>query len=131
MTTVAGTLCYPLDTVRRRLMMQTADGAGAGAGPGPGSGPGTGAGAGVGTASGGMRGAGLGQGQGQGQGQSRGAGAERLYYRSGWHCLRRILREEGARGLFSGLGANLVRGVSGSLLLVGYDEIRAWIDRML
>lgn len=97
MTTVAGTLCYPLDTVRRRLMMQTADGAT--------------------------------EGGAAGHGQAR--APERMYYRSGWHCFRRILREEGARGLFSGLGANLVRGLSGSLLLVGYDEIRAWIDAML
>ena len=83
-TTVAGTLCYPLDTVRRRMMMQAKE-----------------------TTTG---------------------SATTPYYRNTWHCLTRILREEGARGLFSGLGANLVRGMSGSLLLVGYDELRALLD---
>lgn len=45
-------------------------------------------------------------------------------YKSGWHCFQTIIREEGFRGLFKGLSANLVRGAGGSLLLVGYDEIK-------
>jgi len=89
-TTVAGTLCYPLDTVRRRMMMQTREETI--------------------SVSGNIRSA-------------------QPYYRNTWHCLVRILREEGPRGLFRGLGANLVRGMSGSLLLVGYDEVRGFFDR--
>ena len=52
-------------------------------------------------------------------------------YRNGWHCVRTILREEGIRGLYAGLPANLVRGFSGSLLLVGYDEIRALLQPLV
>jgi hypothetical protein len=39
-------------------------------------------------------------------------------------CLRHLLRSEGVRGLYSGLGINLIRGVSGALLLVCYDEAK-------
>lgn len=45
-------------------------------------------------------------------------------YKNSWDCLQRILREEGVRGLYHGLSANLARGLSGALLLVGYDEIK-------
>jgi solute carrier family 25 (adenine nucleotide translocator) protein 4/5/6/31 len=45
-------------------------------------------------------------------------------YRSGWDCLRRILAEEGVRGLFAGLSVNLVRGVTGAILLVAYDDFK-------
>ena len=40
-------------------------------------------------------------------------------------CLRHVLRNEGIKGLYAGLGINLIRGVSGALLLVCYDEIKA------
>ena len=94
-TTGAGTLCYPFDTVKRRLMVQ----------------------------------------------------AQQLLhhttttatspiimttkYRNGLHCVRTILREEGVRGLYAGLPANLVRGFSGSLLLVGYDEIKSFLQPLI
>jgi hypothetical protein len=45
-------------------------------------------------------------------------------YRSSWDCFRRIVREEGAKGLFHGLSVNLVRSVAGAILLVGYDEFK-------
>lgn len=45
-------------------------------------------------------------------------------YRNGWDCARRIIQEEGVRGLFSGLSVNLVRGFSGAVLLVAYDEFK-------
>jgi hypothetical protein len=47
------------------------------------------------------------------------------------HCVRTILREEGIRGLYSGLPANLVRGLSGSLLLVGYDEAKVLLQPLV
>lgn len=70
-----GTLCYPVDTIKRRMMIQVDFDA-------------TGA------------------------------------WMNGRDCLRNILRTEGWRGLFSGLSVNLVRGVSGALLLVCYDEAK-------
>jgi len=95
-TTGAGTLCYPFDTVKRRLMvqeqqllLQTAA-----AVPSPST-------------------------------------LITTKYRNGMHCVRTILREEGVRGLYAGLPANLVRGFSGSLLLVGYDEIRALLQPLV
>lgn len=87
-TLTAGTLCYPLDTVRRRMMMQAKE--------------------------------------------ASKPGAEAvLVYRSAPHAFGRILREEGVRGIYSGLSANLIRGVSGAVLLVGYDEVKTLIKRVL
>ncbi len=77
MTTLTGTLCYPIDTVKRRMMVQ----------------------------------------------KVQLDGGEALYS-SSLDCLRKILRAEGYRGLFHGLSVNLVRGMSGAFLLVGYDEIK-------
>lgn len=97
-TTGAGTLCYPFDTVKRRLMvqaqqllLQTKTGV-----PSPSPSP-----------------------------------LITTKYRNGLHCVRTILAEEGVRGLYAGLPANLVRGFSGSLLLVGYDEIRALLQPLV
>ena len=86
-TLTAGTLCYPLDTVRRRMMMQSKEAS------------------------------------------KLGEGAETvLVYRNTWHAFGRILREEGIRGVYSGLSANLIRGVSGAVLLVGYDEVKRILE---
>jgi solute carrier family 25 (adenine nucleotide translocator) protein 4/5/6/31 len=90
-TLTAGTLCYPIDTVRRRVMMHAKESVKKETT------------AAVDTA----------------------AAGSKPVYRSGWHALGKILREEGVRGLYSGLSANLIRGVSGAVLLVGYDELRA------
>ncbi|KAG5184853.1 mitochondrial ADP/ATP translocator [Tribonema minus] len=73
-TTAAGTAVYPLDTLRRRMMMQ--------------------------------------------------AGRADVLYAGSWHCARTVAREEGVRGFYRGLSANLVRGVGGALMLVLFDEIR-------
>lgn len=72
----AGTLSYPLDSVRRRLMMQA--------------------------------------------GKPR---AERRY-RHSIDCIRQVAQYEGMRGFFLGLGPNILRSVSGALLLVAYDAFR-------
>jgi len=47
-----------------------------------------------------------------------------LYYSSSWDCLRRVVREEGARRLYSGLSVNLLRGAGAAFILVAYDEIK-------
>jgi len=99
-TTGAGTLCYPFDTVKRRLMvqeqqllLQTVTATAAVSLPS--------------------------------------SSLVTTKYRNGLHCVRTIIREEGIRGLYAGLPANLVRGFSGSLLLVGYDEIRALLQPLV
>ena len=97
-TTGAGTLCYPFDTVKRRLMVQEQQlllqTAATISSPSP-------------------------------------SPLVTTKYRNGLHCVRTILREEGIRGLYAGLPANLIRGFSGSLLLVGYDEIRALLQPLI
>lgn len=45
-------------------------------------------------------------------------------YKSGLDCVRRILAEEGIRGLYAGLSVNIVRGFSGAILLVAYDDLK-------
>lgn len=72
----AGTISYPLDSVRRRLMMQA------------------------------------------------GQPKEMRKYRHSIHCIRQVLAQEGIRGFFLGLGPNILRSVSGALLLVAYDVVK-------
>jgi len=86
-TTVTGTICFPLDTIRRRMMMHAKEGVTPLHSLESGNQP-------------------------------------SFYYRNSFHCLIRILHEEGIRGLFAGLTANLFRGIAGSLMLVGYDECK-------
>jgi solute carrier family 25 (adenine nucleotide translocator) protein 4/5/6/31 len=83
-TTIAGTLCYPFDTIRRRIMMQS----------------------------------------------KINNTSQQLRYNSGFHCLKMIIKDEGIKGLFRGLSVNLFRGVSGSILLVGYDEFNSFFKRI-
>jgi solute carrier family 25 (adenine nucleotide translocator) protein 4/5/6/31 len=58
------------------------------------------------------------------KGESLSSGGKHTMYRNSWDCCVRIVREEGARGLFHGLSVNLVRSVAGAFLLVGYDECK-------
>ncbi len=53
------------------------------------------------------------------------SGGEEGTWMNGRECFRHIMRQEGWKGLFSGLSVNLVRGISGALLLVCYDEAKA------
>jgi hypothetical protein len=62
--------------------------------------------------------------QGHVKGEVLSAAHKAAVYRNSWDCFRRIVREEGAKGLFHGLSANLVRSVAGAFLLVGYDECK-------
>jgi len=104
-TLTAGTLCYPIDTVRRRVMMQSKV-------PKPKAVklPSATTVAGVMTMTGSVAGAPI--------------EAVQLRYTGAIHAFTTILREEGVRGLYSGLSANLVRGIAGPILLVSYDVIR-------
>jgi solute carrier family 25 (adenine nucleotide translocator) protein 4/5/6/31 len=72
----AGTICYPFDSVRRRMMMQA------------------------------------------------GNALSNRRYRNSMHCVAAVLKQEGVRGFYLGIGPNLVRSVSGALLLVGYDVVK-------
>lgn len=57
--------------------------------------------------------------------QAESSSGERMYA-SGLDCVRKVYRYEGGlRGFYPGIGVNLVRGVSGAILLIGYDEIKA------
>ena len=48
-----------------------------------------------------------------------------ILYKNSLDCLKRILLEEGiSKGLYSGLSMNIIRSISGSILLVGYDEFQ-------
>lgn len=49
---------------------------------------------------------------------------------SGRECARAIFKLEGVKGFYSGLSVNLVRGVGGALLLVGYDEVKLILERL-
>lgn len=72
----AGTLCYPIDSVRRRLMMQA------------------------------------------------GIPEKERKYRGSIQCFRVVLKQEGIKGFYLGIGPNLVRSVGGALMLVAYDTIK-------
>lgn len=82
LTTVVGTLLYPIDTIKRRMMVQKSFAT------------------------------------------INSNGTKEFLYRNSLHCFQRIIKEEGMRALFSGLSVNIVRGASGSILLVGYDEFK-------
>lgn len=71
-TIVAGLLSYPLDTIRRRMMMVSG---------------------------------------------SKGGNK----YTGSVDCFQKILREEGMGSLFKGAGSNILRGLCGALVLVGFD----------
>ncbi|XP_071445981.1 ADP,ATP carrier protein 2 [Hetaerina americana] len=78
-TTVAGIVSYPFDTVRRRMMMQS--------------------------------------------GRAKGE----VMYKSTIDCWGKIYRSEGGGAFFKGAFSNVLRGTGGALVLVLYDEIKAFI----
>jgi len=75
----AAVVCYPIDSIKRRLMMQS------------------------------------------------GLPADQRQYRNSSDCLRKILRQEGIRGFYLGMGPNLIRTIGAALVLVGYDTFKALI----
>jgi len=70
-TVTAGLLSYPLDTIRRRMMMTSGKFAGK--------------------------------------------------YKGSVDCGRKILAEEGMKAMYKGAGSNILRGLAGALVLVGFD----------
>jgi solute carrier family 25 (adenine nucleotide translocator) protein 4/5/6/31 len=77
-TTVAGLAAYPLDTIRRRMMM-TSGKAGKGEAP---------------------------------------------KYKNSIHAGQMIVKEKGVGALFKGAGSNVLRGLAGALVLVGFDYLQ-------
>lgn len=77
-TTAAGIVSYPMDTVRRRMMMQ--------------------------------------------------AGRADVLYTSTLDCAVKILKAEGGSAFFKGALSNVIRGMGGSFLLVGYDVIKKYMN---
>jgi len=75
-TVTAGLLSYPLDTIRRRLMMTSGKHAGK--------------------------------------------------YKNSWDCARKILKDEGMKALYKGAGSNILRGLAGALVLVGFDYCKGF-----
>lgn len=69
----AGLASYPLDTVRRRMMMTS---------------------------------------------------GEAVKYKSSLDAFSQILKNEGAKSLFKGAGANILRAVAGAGVLAGYDKLQ-------
>jgi solute carrier family 25 (adenine nucleotide translocator) protein 4/5/6/31 len=72
----AGLASYPLDTVRRRMMMTS---------------------------------------------------GEAVKYRSSAHAFSEIVKKEGAKSLFKGAGANILRAVAGAGVLAGYDKLQVLV----
>ena len=75
-TTVAGLAAYPIDTVRRRMMMQS------------------------------------------------GSQATGVRYTSSMHAFGYIMKNEGVTAFFRGAGSNILRGLGGTLVLVGFDYFK-------
>ncbi|KAG1363851.1 ADP,ATP carrier protein 1, mitochondrial-like [Cocos nucifera] len=69
----AGLVSYPLDTVRRRMMMTS---------------------------------------------------GEAIKYKSSLDCFSQILKNEGAKSLFKGAGANILRAIAGAGVLASYDKLQ-------
>jgi len=80
-TVVAGIVSYPLDTIRRRMMMTSG-----------------------------------------GEGSAR--------YSSSLDCFRKIMAEEGFGSLMKGAGSNVLRGLCGALVLVGFDYCQDYYVEM-
>jgi len=72
-TNGAGLASYPIDTVRRRMMMTS---------------------------------------------------GEAVKYKSSFDAFQQILKKEGAKSLFKGAGANILRAIAGAGVLSGYDQLQ-------
>ena len=49
-------------------------------------------------------------------------------YKGAWRTLVTIVEDEGVLALFTGCSMNVVRTISGALILVGYDQVKALIS---
>lgn len=75
-TVAAGLISYPLDTIRRRMMMTSGKHAGK--------------------------------------------------YKNSIDCAQKVLAQEGVKSMYKGAGSNILRGLAGSLVLVGFDYIKGY-----
>jgi len=75
-TVVAGLVSYPLDTIRRRMMMTS--------------------------------------------------GSAEAKYSGSLDCTAKILKNDGVNAFFKGAGSNILRGLCGALVLVGFDYMKAY-----
>jgi len=111
LTLIAGTLCYPFDTIKRRVMMQAEYNLPANPHPTVLVSD---------TEFGDMnhvkRLTSI--------KRRSGSYAHIPHYTSASNCFYRIVVDEGWTALFRGLSVNIVRGISGAILLVGYDEVK-------
>merc|ERR1719225_1927360 len=78
-TIVSGIMSYPIDTIRRRMMMTAGTG---------------------------------------------------VFYKGSIDCGMQILKNEGFMSLMKGAGANVLRGVAGAGVLVGFDVIKGAYIKM-
>jgi solute carrier family 25 (adenine nucleotide translocator) protein 4/5/6/31 len=76
-TVTAGLLSYPLDTIRRRMMMTS-------------------------------------------------GGKDAGKYKSSIDCGAQILKNEGLKAMYKGAGSNILRGLAGALVLVGFDYTKGY-----
>jgi len=73
-TNLAGLASYPIDTIRRRMMMTS--------------------------------------------------GGDTVKYKSSFDAFSQIMKNEGAKSLFKGAGANILRAIAGAGVLSGYDQLQ-------
>mmetsp|Transcript_44616 Transcript_44616/g.105699 ORF Transcript_44616/g.105699 Transcript_44616/m.105699 type:complete len:318 (+) Transcript_44616:532-1485(+) len=55
------------------------------------------------------------------------SGSKERLYNGTLDCFAKILKNEGSSAFFKGAGANILRGMGGALVLVGYDKIKEYI----
>ena len=58
-------------------------------------------------------------------------GGKKLKYKGSLDCFGQILKAEGVPGFFTGAGANLLRGIGASLVLVLYDDMSKYLGPKL
>jgi len=75
-TVAAGLISYPLDTIRRRMMMTSGKSAGK--------------------------------------------------YKNSLDCTKQILAKDGVGAMYKGAGSNILRGLAGALVLVGFDYVKGF-----
>ena len=49
---------------------------------------------------------------------------EAVKYSGSMDCLAQIMKKEGAKSLFKGAGANILRAIAGAGVLSGYDQLQ-------
>jgi solute carrier family 25 (adenine nucleotide translocator) protein 4/5/6/31 len=45
-------------------------------------------------------------------------------------CFVQISKNEGTKAFFKGAGSNILRGMGGSLVLVGYDKVQDALEKV-